>query len=339
MADSFLDSVVAAAETAAEERAVGATVDTPATDAAHAGAPSPGYFDDLMGTPEATAPETPTAETEAPAAEATAETPEATDDAPATDAAPEPAAAEEVPLPDVLRPVADALGIYAEGVDTVVEAVAAIRDELDGYRGLQSLISGNADFVAVVQALVAGQTLADAVLANVPGLIAERPDPEDDPEGYARYVERQAEEKAARKAQESEQKRAESIARRSQEDLDRIFDGFVRRHGMSDDEARAFADTYGMLVAGDAATGRRRSDMFDVVRNGLRFDEAVAKAREEGRIEGKNEALKTVQRVQKGGAGDAVPLVTGGGSGRASAPAGSEASRLIAPSHSRSYDL
>lgn len=220
-----------------------------------------------------------------------------------TDAAPD--------LRAVLRPIGDVAGTVFESAEDVVEHVRALRNTVDGYAELRGMVETVPGFATFVARLIDGASPADAAEEAFDGVTVDL-DPLSDPEAYARREARKAEDRVRAEFAAKEAERAAAAERRAAEDVTRLFDAFTKRHNMTPEEVDAYRADFASIVAGDPTTGRRRSDMFDVVRNGLRYDADVRAAREAGIVQGRNEALRSVKQTRSGRGGDSLPLLTGG---------------------------
>lgn len=98
------------------------------------------------------------------------------------------------------------------------------------------------------------------------------PDPNEDPEGYTRWVEAEALRRAqARQAMEEQQRQQELEMRREQR-LEALAREFRERHQIPDEEYESFITQVQRLMVGDPETGElpRRPNVFEVLYLGLK---------------------------------------------------------------------
>jgi len=103
-------------------------------------------------------------------------------------------------------------------------------------------------------------------------LEARPPDPNEDPEGYARWIEAEALRRAeAQKAQE-EQKRMQELEARREQRLEALAREFRERHQLPEEEYESFITQVQRLMVGDPETGElpRRPNIFEVLYLGLK---------------------------------------------------------------------
>jgi len=103
-------------------------------------------------------------------------------------------------------------------------------------------------------------------------LNARPPDPNEDPEGYARWIETEALRRAeTQKAIEEQKRQAELEARREQR-LEALAREFRERNQLPDEEYESFIQQVQRLLVGDPETGElpRRPNVFEVLYYGLK---------------------------------------------------------------------
>jgi hypothetical protein len=103
-------------------------------------------------------------------------------------------------------------------------------------------------------------------------LEARPPDPNEDPEGYARWIEAEALRRVeAQKAQE-EQKRMQELEARREQRLEALAREFRERHQLPEEEYESFITQVQRLMVGDPETGElpRRPNIFEVLYLGLK---------------------------------------------------------------------
>jgi hypothetical protein len=215
---------------------------------------------------------------------------------------------------EVLDTVAEEAGVQADDPSELASEISQMKNELAGYQELQEIVRDQPGFQRMLSEMAQGKTVAEAAAA-LDGVTIEAPDPEESPEEYAewkaaqRLKEQQAQEERSQRSERQQQ--VQQKQRRMQEE----FEGVVERNDLSDEAAQEMGETIARLTATKADAQVRAKD-FEVVRKGLRFDEAVEKAREEGREEGREEALQQVRDDGTVQPEDGLPdMRTAGGGG------------------------
>ena len=215
---------------------------------------------------------------------------------------------------DVLDTVAEEAGVQAGDPSELASEISQMKNELAGYQELQQIVRDQPGFQRMLSEMAQGKTVAEAAAA-LDGVTTEAPDPEESPEEYAewkaaqRLKEQQAQEERSQRSERQQQ--VQQKQRRMQEE----FEGVVERNDLSDEAAQEMGETIARLTATKPDAQVRAKD-FEVVRKGLRFDEAVEEAREDGREEGREEALQQVRDDGTVQPEDGLPdMRTAGGGG------------------------
>jgi len=261
-------------------------------------------FDKLMAEDEK-APETPPAEPEAKEGEAKGE------EEKGEEGAEEEAEEEEKPKTELATTVGALTGEAFESDDAAIERVREIKDENEGYRELKELLQGNEEMGAFFTAMIEKDLdPADAAAVAFKDLVRNRPDPYDDPDGYAEYMKKEGIREAdARHEAEKAQQRQDRVDR-AHTDIDRAFNSFVASNGLNEGEAKAFAERFSLYRVGDPETGRVPPDVFERESKAEKYDKDVKDAYERGLADGKNEAIKNVTS-RRGMRGDGIPALEG----------------------------
>jgi hypothetical protein len=211
---------------------------------------------------------------------------------------------------DVLDTVAEEAGVQADAPSELASKISRMKNELAGHQEHQQIIRENPGYQRMLSEMAQGKTVAEAAAA-LDGVTTQAPDPEESPEEYAewkaaqRLKEQQAQEERSQRSERQQQ--VEQKQRRMQEE----FEGVVERNDLSDEAAQEMGETIARLTATKPGAQVRAKD-FEVVRKGLRFDEAVEEAREDGR----EEALQQVRDDGTVQPEDGLPdMRTAGGGG------------------------
>lgn len=204
-------------------------------------------------------------------------------------------------------------GSAVGSVDELIDQHVELNQVLNEYAALEELAAKHEGVVAFFTALKEGKTAQDAAAEAFGGLQITAPDPHEDPEGYADWKVEQDRKK--REAEEAQQKAQQNQGRQGQiaEQATSLFEQYVKREGLGQDEATKFLAEYRTLLGGDPHTGRLRGDLFDVIYRGLHHERLVNEAIDEAKIEGRNEGIDEVKnRHRERGDGLPKPKSDGG---------------------------
>jgi len=180
-------------------------------------------------------------------------------------------------------------GAVVETIDDLRTHISLMADSHKALSLFNDLVEGDAALKSYLEMRQAGKDSRFAASEAFSSLV-EAPDPDLDPEGYADWV-------SERKLADAERKRSEQADSEKNDLLKSIADqahkalaATVQKYGLDDDQADVLASKFRSIARGDLQTGKFPKDAFDVIYNGMAFEQtksgvdAVVKAVESGRI-------------------------------------------------------
>ena len=177
--------------------------------------------------------------------------------------APEAPAPESNPLVEVL-----ARRFPNRVIETPEDAEAVLNEIVETYEGFQALSESLPEEVfGFLEAVAEGKDIREAF--NVLKPLLEQPDPQEDPEGYARWLLEQERRKEELKRQQEEREREVALLRAREEYLTQLKDRFVQETGLDEETLEAFGNRLVALLQGDPETGRIPGYFYHALYTGL----------------------------------------------------------------------
>lgn len=203
---------------------------------------------------------------------------------------------------------ADLVNVYGEeelstpeGVEEAVRKVIEERNSLDQdretFEAVTNLFEESDEIVQVAKHLKDGYTFNEALASVIDFDSWQEELKENDPDEYKKVLKRQMErEHKLKEAKKADEKRREAF-QENQKKSTKEWESFKKEHFSNKDgkvnekEAEEFAQAINNQIQ-HLADGYTPEEFFKVMYRGLRYGDAVKEAKEKGKVEGANKAIK-----------------------------------------------
>lgn len=202
------------------------------------------------------------------------------------------------------------------------ELPAYVRDlqtgaELSGE--IRAMAGESPEFASFLTLVAQGKSI-DVAAREAFARVADVPDPADDPEGYQRWADRQAEKRAQTQLSKQQEADEQAKAKALGQQVRKSFDAHTQRMASVEgyDDAAFRKDAQSVLY-GDPTTGRYRGDAPDILYRGLNHDTLVKQAVDTAVAQARETLLNEVRAGQHSpqahAEADLPPPLGGGGLG------------------------
>jgi hypothetical protein len=209
-------------------------------------------------------------------------------------------------IPEPLKKLFPDAKALADIVPAIEKLQNDLHEETSANAELVQILDANPLFIDVLRDLKEGKTWVESIRERFQIPEGGIPDPATDPKGYEAYVKKMLQTEEEQKKKVAAAKEDETRMQAIRESAVNMREEFKTKMKMSDDDLKAFLNFVKAQTQADSATGKLPDNYLDVFYKAYKYDQDVAKAKADGIIEGRNEAIT---KLKKDGTikGDALP--------------------------------
>nr|BDD48099.1 hypothetical protein 15 [Balneolaceae bacterium] len=207
----------------------------------------------------------------------------------------------------------------------LVEDSKALAKEREANQVVYDLFENHDELVELAQHMHKGDSFMVALARTVDLDKAQKELEADNPEEFKEMLRAQVErEQKLKEAEKKQQDLEEEFEENTEQSLENM-EQFFKKEGMDEaaqDEFRSKVDTHISRLM----KGKVTPEFLEVLHKGLNYEVDVEKAKEKGKVEGKNAKIKAERTKKKG---DGLPNVKGGGPKETKKPDASRGKRAL----------
>lgn len=214
----------------------------------------------------------------------------------------------------------------SEKIASLIQDSENLSTERDANKRVSEVFQNSDEMVQLVRLMDNGKSFFEALAGTVDIEQAMSDLKESDPDEYKKILKQQVEREQRLEAQQAQQEKLQKEFSENEQASQQIIDDFQNDQNLKKEQVDALLGTIDKHFEG-LVKGKITPDFLQLVHQGQQFDQAIEAAKEEGRIEGRNEKIQK-KKTEK--AGDNLPDLKKGGPKKGDKPEPSLGKRVIA---------